>query len=175
MKERACAGPLRRQNRRRACEASHCQGGLWGALFEQPRRRTVGLDESANESEFAAVFQTDRRQCDDLHAEKAFHGLLIHFLWRDEQHWLATALHKLIGHRQSGKEMPARPTAGDGDTERWFVLGGHVCGCARRANGFTTSPSFARVRMPSSLSRACRAMLSRRPTLASMASKFEPP
>ncbi len=116
------------------------------------------------------ILQGDGRQGDDFHARRGFHGLLVHVLGRNEQGHGAAALLELFGHGQTGKQMPARAAAGDGDEGRFGSGGGHV---ALAAKGF--SSMIAAVAGRFSRTGACRAMLNSRPTQVSMASRFEPP
>ena len=93
--------------------------------FEKLGRCAVGADEAADESDFTASFQADGGQGDDFHARDGFDGCLVHFLGGDEESGRTTAPHKLIGHRQTGEEMPTRPTTGDGHADRGLGRRGH--------------------------------------------------
>ena len=57
--------------------------------------------------------------------ETRLHGVLVHFLGRDGKHHQAAAPHQGFGHRQPGKEMPARAAASDGDPRCGLSCGRH--------------------------------------------------
>ena len=64
-------------------------------------RGAVGSNESPQEGQAVSAAQSDCRERDDVLAGGSFHGLLVHFLGRDEQQGPATAAHELFGDGHS--------------------------------------------------------------------------
>ena len=114
-----------RENRRRAGEAAHRKHGVRRARFEKLFAARYDCQKPRSEKRNAAL-QRDGGQRDNLHAMRGFHGLLIHVLRRNEQRDVAAALEQLLRHGQAGKEMPARPAAGDGDEGRLVARAGVI-------------------------------------------------
>jgi hypothetical protein len=110
-----------REHRRRAGESTHRQDRLRRTGLEYFLRRPPRLPETPGERKIIVILQRDGGQCENLHVVRGFHSLLIHVLGRNEEGDFDATLLELPGDGESGKEMPARPAAGDGDERRWCV------------------------------------------------------
>ena len=156
-------------DRRRAGESAHGENGIGPTGFENFPRRKQRLHKAADERKIIAILQSDRRQREDFHAASGFHGFLIHLLGRNQQGHGAAALLQLLSDGQSGKQMPARAAAGNGDEGHFGSGNGHV---ALAANGFSSMTAAAG---RASRTGACRATLNNKPMQVSIASRLDPP